>query len=364
MISDKLKTEHPSLRASLKGQEIAKIGPQARQRVQFGGADYDIEIVSLNAISGGVEVFARAWKGGEQVGFGKDGTVDIERFRFINPPILVDDPTGDIVFEWVDEITGANTRKLREDPEEAIKQALVGTIKTVGKKGNNIVQGKVGNTTTTVFATEDGRVLRTGTNLTWADLRDGAGTSTSTGATFTPATLQHGSVTDRFSGMARGIYVFDTSSIGDTDTIDSATFSLYGFAEADASGLNMSMNVFNATPADEGNIVAGDYTQLGTTAFSDTPIAISAYTLEAYNDFAFNATGEAAIDKTGNTPIGTRNNFDSSNVAPTWSDSAFDFFNAYGMAETGTTKDPKLVVEHTGAAVTQNHSTLLMMGVG
>ena len=75
-------------RADIKGHEIAEIG--ALSRLTHGA--YDIEVVSMEAIDGGVAVFARAWdKSGQQIGFGKQGTVDIERFLIYNPPILVPD---------------------------------------------------------------------------------------------------------------------------------------------------------------------------------------------------------------------------------------------------------------------------------
>src|SRR3990167_768249 len=106
-------------KANLKGVEIAKLGPQPRQNVKFSGVDVDIEITSITAIEGGVELLARAWENGKQIGFGPDGSVDLERFRFFNPPILVDDPNGDIVREWTDDITGElKQRKLREAPQE------------------------------------------------------------------------------------------------------------------------------------------------------------------------------------------------------------------------------------------------------
>src|SRR3990167_4451732 len=92
--------------------------------------------------------FKKVWKwtpGGKQVGFGKDGTVDIERFVFINPPILVSDPNGDIIREWTDDTTGElKQRKLRESPQEALLQSLAHTISVKKEKfgSERIVRGK------------------------------------------------------------------------------------------------------------------------------------------------------------------------------------------------------------------------------
>jgi hypothetical protein len=96
-----LTNKTPKEKANLKGREIAKIKKLARTKRK----GFDIEIVKTKAIEGGVEVFIKAWKDGKQVGFGKDGTVEIERVRLFNPPILVADKSGDVVREWTDEET-------------------------------------------------------------------------------------------------------------------------------------------------------------------------------------------------------------------------------------------------------------------
>ncbi len=105
-------------RADIKGQQIANIGQIAR--VTRG--DYDIQVVSMIPNDGGVAVFARVWgKGGQQIGFGRDGSVDIERFLIHNPPVLVPDATGSIARTWFNKATGATTTtRFREDAREAL----------------------------------------------------------------------------------------------------------------------------------------------------------------------------------------------------------------------------------------------------
>ena len=94
------------------------------------------EVTEINEIKGGVEMFVRAWgEKDKQIGFGEDGSVDIERFRFFNPPVYVEDPNGDIVVETVDEETGVRrTKKFREDPEEALKIALTKVVSKMKNK--------------------------------------------------------------------------------------------------------------------------------------------------------------------------------------------------------------------------------------
>ena len=108
----------------------------------------------METIDGGVQVFARAWDANGQIGFGSDGTVEIERFIIINPPILVPDENGDIERTTTDSLTGQTwTFTYREDPQEALLQSLEHIIEVKQQKfgDEKIVADKVGNTTTTIY---------------------------------------------------------------------------------------------------------------------------------------------------------------------------------------------------------------------
>ncbi len=144
-----------SEKAYIKSREIA--GRDFKG--EYTNTQYDVRIeiigevkeININGKSG-IELFAKAWRDDKQLGFGKDGSVDIERFRIFNPPILVDDPNGEIVREWTDEETGLlKQRKLREDPLQAIKEVIAHNVTLVGKNNGKIVIGKVGNTTSTFY---------------------------------------------------------------------------------------------------------------------------------------------------------------------------------------------------------------------
>ncbi|NIQ13652.1 MAG: hypothetical protein GTO02_04355, partial [Candidatus Dadabacteria bacterium] len=133
-------------KAQIKGQEIAKLG--AIQKTSARGLE--IEIVEMNPLEDGVEVYAKAWENGEQIGFG-NGTIDIERFLVHNPPIMVWDGT---YHEECDDFGCAQIKNFRED----LKSAIVNHIARVIKSGipndykhnsSKIVQGKRGSTTST-----------------------------------------------------------------------------------------------------------------------------------------------------------------------------------------------------------------------
>ena len=149
MIKDLLENKSSKEKANIKATELAKLDFVG----EYTDAKYGIkiEIQSLDKIEGGIEIFARAWKGDKQLGFGADGTVDIERFRIFNPPILVHDPNGDIVRNFTDKDGNVKQLKLREDAKQAILDTLAHTIKVIGKTDTNIKAGSIGNTTSTFY---------------------------------------------------------------------------------------------------------------------------------------------------------------------------------------------------------------------
>jgi len=143
-------------------------------KIEIVGSPTPIEVNGQH----GIELFARAWQGNQQLGFGADGTVEIERFRIFNPPILVDDQNGDIIRKWTDTDGNLHQRKLREDQLQAIKETLAHTIKQVGKDNNKIVVGKVGNTTSTFYpdahpeSTSHDAMMASYTRSSWATAHD------------------------------------------------------------------------------------------------------------------------------------------------------------------------------------------------
>src|SRR3989344_4431957 len=188
-IAERIEGESSIVRASIKGKEISKIKELERTRRD----KYEIEIVKMQSIRGGVIVFARAWENGVQIGFGSDGTVDIERFIIHNPPILVDDPNGEIIRTGTNSVTGEITeRHLREDKLEALLQSLEHTISVKKEKfgPENIIAGKVGNTTSTFYpeagsgvTAMDGAVYqRESGGVSWATLRAATGDLVQTSA--------------------------------------------------------------------------------------------------------------------------------------------------------------------------------------
>ena len=361
MIKELLENKNASEKAKLKGQEIVRlIKSIPRTNVKFSGADYDIEIVDTKVIDGGVEVFARAWHPNGQIGFSKDGSVDIERFCFINPPILVSDPNGDIIREWTDDFTGKpQQRKLLENPQLALLQTLAHTIK-VSTKDNptgRVIKGKVGSTTSTFFPDADVESTSVDGQLdietaTWAGSHDAAAGDAARPSAATLSTRARLLAGNYF--ISRDIYLFDTSGIGSGQQVDSATLSLAGTGTVENNVDTTTYDVVASTPASNTDLVAGDFDQLGTTVFGEFAVSGWNQTADTYNDITL--TNTSAISVTGITKLGGRNSRDTDNVAPT-GDNSIDSRSA---DTAGTTSDPKLVVVHTTAAAVSNW---LLMGV-
>lgn len=354
-------------RASVKGCEIAKLNSLTRT----ARANYDIEIVSTNPIEGGVEVFARAWdKQGNQIGFGKDGSVDIERFRIFNPPVLVSDPTGTITRTFTDLEGQTQTQRYREDLQEAVLQSLEHTLSVKKEKfdSSKIVAGKIGNTTSTFYPSAgsvepfDGDVRNQPAQTSWATLRDAtAGTysATESDAVILMGYLDSGTSNGTWDGMTRGMVLFDTSTIG-TDSISSATLSLYGNAANSVDNFGQGINIVSATPASTSEIVDEDYDQFGTTIFKDADISLATFDADQYHDFGLNASGIANIAKTGISKFGTRLSGDINNVEPTWENNVQAAAYIQSADTAGTTQDPKLVVEHTAVVAASVISDLII----
>src|SRR3990167_8166475 len=176
---------------------------------------FDIEVRSIAKIDRGVEIYARAWKDGKPVGF-IDGSVEIERFRIFNPPILVPDPLGGIIRPYTDDKGNIKTLIYREDPLEAIKQTLAHTIKVSAKDGSKIIKGKIGNTTSTFFPDADVESTSVEGMIQVVDVAtwEGAQDATTGTANDSAASSVVGTRTDANGTTLRRAYLlFDTSAI-------------------------------------------------------------------------------------------------------------------------------------------------------
>lgn len=327
--------------------------------------DVTVEVVSSSGIPGGVEVFARVYRDGNQLGFGSDGTVDIERFRIFNPPLLVEDPAGGIAREHTGSDGSVKTRRLREDPLAALVETLAHTAVAAGRNGANISTGKVGNTVSTFYpdanvesTSVDGYVARQGVDQTFAAIVAGAGTNAVDSDNDEGyAALVASTTSNQFSQNLRGIALFDTSAIPDGDTISSAVISFYGNFKFNGLG-SPAFHVVSSNPASSTALANADYGTLGSTSFGS--VSYASYSTSGYNDVTLNASGLATISKTGVSKFGTVTDWDlNASFTGVWASGANSGFQWVPADAAGTTTDPKLVVTHAADTSSGNFFQIL-----
>jgi len=342
----------------IKVSELAKLDFQGTYVDNRYNLRIDVTDISKTIRNGEplLEVYARAWRNGKQVGFGPEGSIDLERFLFQNPPILVDDPNGDIIREWTDSLTGlSRQRKLKEDPITAIRSALAHTIHVSCKEDSTIIKGKIGHTTSTFYpdagtgaTTVDGTIRGTA-DASWAtahDATDGASTQPSDAVLLMILTQLDGTYL-----IYRGAYIISTGTIGAINDITSATISFAGTGSAEVNQTNTTLDLVQFTPAEPfNNLSTVDYDQFGTTSFANSfNITSWDQTDGTYNDLTLNSDGLNVLDKTGLTKYGVRTGLDRSNTAPGTGE--VNRIESYFADQAGTTTDPKLVVVHTSSSV-------------
>ena len=210
-------------------------------------------------------------------------------------------------------------------------------------------------TTTTVYPNPDAETTSMDGSVVKDDSTDWATTHDAAGGTGASDTTTNMSVQSHDGGagvdeLSRVMTLFDTSSIPDTDTISAATLSIHipstAFADEDNDG-NDYVNVYSANPASNTAIGTPDYDQCGTTEFS-TGIDLGSVVQDAYNAFALNATGLAAITKTGVSKFCWREGHDAENDPPLITTNNRVLILSAETAD--TTSDPKLVITHTASA--------------
>ncbi len=139
--------------------------------------------------------------------------------------------------------------------------------------------------------------------------------------------------------MERGIVLFDTSSIPDSNILTSVTISLWCLS----SDRNFTASIVASTPASNTGLTASDYNQLGSSSFGNTATSDCG----VYRNVTLDSNGLAAVSKTGVTKLGTRAVDDINNSEPNGSAFRERFGSTYEVADqTGTSNDPYLTVVH------------------
>lgn len=146
--------------------------------------------------------------------------------------------------------------------------------------------------------------------------------------------------------ISRGFFLFDTSSIGDPDTINAATLSLYATAitNDDDDGDDY-LALVSSAPATNTNLITADYNDVGSTEYGSVP-DIGSLTLSAYNVITLTEAGRNTISKTGVSKFAVREGHDFDDSAPVGNNTV----TVSSADHSGTSQDPKLTVTYTAPA--------------
>jgi len=323
------------------------------QKGVFNLGSLSVDIVDFEIMAGGIQVFAKAYKNGQQLGFSKDGSVEIERYRVFNPPTLVPDVNGEITKVIVDPVTKEEKlTKFRHDPEGALKIEISEVVLNSGKVSANIVSGKIGRTVS-MFYTNAGATNGNDTSMcyynatSWSDAR-----GQSTANTFLDSSNKTSAgMTWNVSGsnyqICRAGWFIDTSALG-TDTINSAYFSLTGTRQTGQDDWHL---VKHLSTNDQ--LASSDYNI--SLYGSDVASAVDSYSWGSTDtNVDVTITDLSVINTAGYTRLGALMDSDKNN-SPLTSLRGVSLYYADDSGA-GTTNDPVLVVDHASSGGSSSSS--------
>lgn len=344
-LQDELEKTAPSLQARRKAEIIQSAVPSAfgftRSTPVDGCCLFRVSELKLEN-SGALHMLIEASLRGEVIYY--------DYLRIVNPPIMVptDPPQYRVGTQKSLDITQPDEAvallNFREDPYLALRDIIAESVITSTKAGPHLPAHR--GTTTTVYAnTTDGYIFSESTN-SWASAQSGGdGTfSASTGdSSYAFLGSAHYDASHRAIIMAA--YAFDTSAVG-SDTVDDVTFSLvstnadYGNDTGD----------LEARVSTWGTLTTADWVDFTTasnwTGLPDfASIAVSSWVRSdgTRNDFTEGTDATANINGSGTTEIKVVNSLAYGSEPGVFNNSV----GVYFADNTGTTNDPRLVVNHT-----------------
>jgi hypothetical protein len=143
----------------------------------------------------------------------------------------------------------------------------------------------------------------------------------------------------------RTIILFDTSSILPSDTLISAFLAVRGDGKTQSNIAGTSINVFSSNPAVNDDLVATDYSTLGSIPLA-AAIAFADFNDTGFNIWPLNDAGLQAIAKSGITKLALREaTYEAPNVPPAWVPNIISSF-LMASSQPGITVSPYLSVTY------------------
>ena len=198
----------------------------------------------------------------------------------------------------------------------------------------------------------DGQVSRdtgypSGASETLTTIRSGNGTAANDSGTNGYFQLYATTTSNQFFNIVRCIYGFDTSAMGACD-IDSATAHFVGNVGVNNLGTS-TIALAGAAPASNTAIVASDFQTVTYTGYAAANLVVgSTWNVGSYSDFTLNTAGEAYIKPLGVTILSVLLEWDRANsFSGSWSSEQVTHQGSLMADNSGTSSDPKLIVNYT-----------------
>jgi len=152
---------------------------------------------------------------------------------------------------------------------------------------------------------------------------------------------------NEWSYMRRVFVLFDTSTLGDSDSIDSATMELVVLSGGIIDNFTDSISMVTTNPVSATAIAVGDYSRiLAVKQAADLTVAGLTADSSTYNAFTLNSTGRGNISLDGITKFGIRTTAENDDDEPSWVSDKGTKVTFLSADHSGSVK-PKLVVTHT-----------------
>lgn len=203
--------------------------------------------------------------------------------------------------------------------------------------------------------TSDARVYRQGVTESYDTIKVGAGNAvTATATTDASAQILCSATSNKFDTLSRGVFSFDTSSIGFGVSVTSATLSIFGSSKADSLDLGVSQPwrypnyvITGVVMGNAGTPAMSDFQAVLGINFNATALSYNALSVTAYNDIPLNEFGMTSIKMNGISQFATRWDWDLYNFGGIWTaGSGQVYIITYFADNAGTTNDPKLVINY------------------
>jgi hypothetical protein len=169
-------------------------------------------------------------------------------------------------------------------------------------------------------ATVDGRTVASNKSLSWADMITEAAGFVDDSAVSKDLRVWADNLTDKWDLLERIHMLFDTSSIGAGQQVDSASLAV-SIDKVYFDDLGLSWNIYSTNPSSNTALVTGDHANVGTTPFSTARTIVGESTDWTTIDMDFNGDGESAIAMQGISKFAIATREDRENASfsdPTW----------------------------------------------